>query len=70
MRVQSKAVPMKYYTVRFPIEWEDRIEAIHKHILASRPSDIIQVSTCAVVRQAYRIGAEELLRKYGQENPR
>lgn len=56
---------MAYYTVRFPIEWETRIADLQKAMDSEKPADVLSVSTASVIRQAFKIGIDTLVKKYG-----
>ncbi len=60
----SKKEEMIYYTVRFPIEWEQRISDLQKLMDSDRPSDVLRISTASVIRQAFKIGLDSLYKKY------
>jgi hypothetical protein len=59
---------MIYYTVRFPIEWEARIEALQASMTQDKPAELLKVSAAAVIRQAFRIGLNRLIEEYGGED--
>ena len=61
---EPKREDMTYYTVRFPIEWEQRISDLQKLMDCDRPSDVLRVSTASVIRQAFKIGLDNLHKKY------
>lgn len=63
--IESKSDKMAYYTVRFPIEWESRIAELQKVMDSERPADVLSVSTASVIRQAFKIGIDTLVKKYG-----
>lgn len=63
--VESKLDKMAYYTVRFPIEWEARIAELQKVMDSEKPADVLSVSTASVIRQAFKIGIDTLVKKYG-----
>ena len=60
----SKKEELVYYTVRFPIDWEQRISDLQKLMDSDRPSDVLRVSTASVIRQAFKIGLETLSKKH------
>ena len=60
----KKAAQMAYYTVRFPIEWEQRIVELQKAMAQDKPADLLNISTASVIRQAFKIGLETLSKKY------
>jgi hypothetical protein len=62
--VDSKKEELVYYTVRFPIDWEQRISDLQKLMDSDRPSDVLRVSTASVIRQAFKIGLETLSKKH------
>jgi hypothetical protein len=66
----SKALPMVYYTVRFPISWEQRITNLQKAMDNDKPSDVLTVTTAVVVRQAFKIGLETLMKQYEVQDGR
>ena len=59
-----KREEMVYYTVRFPIEWEQRISDLQKLMDTDRPPDVLRVSTASVIRQAFKIGLDTLSKKH------
>lgn len=61
---------MSYYSVRFPIDWDTRIAALRDKMEVDRPAEVLSVSYSTVVRQAFRIGVDKLVAKYGEENGR
>jgi hypothetical protein len=62
--IDSKKEELVYYTVRFPIEWEQRISDLQKLMDSDRPSDVLRVSTASVIRQAFKIGLDALSKKH------
>jgi hypothetical protein len=64
MRKENKKEEMVYYTVRFPIDWEQRIADLQRLMDSDRPSDVLRVSTASVIRQAFKIGLDSLHKKY------
>jgi hypothetical protein len=58
------------YTVRFPIEWESRIEVIQQHMEGNRPAELLKVSVASIVRRAFRIGLKRLVEQYGGADAR
>jgi hypothetical protein len=63
--MENRADKMAYYTVRFPIEWETRIAELQKVMDSEKPADVLSVSTASVIRQAFKIGIDTLVKKYG-----
>ena len=62
----ARIIPKKmmYYTVRFPIEWEQRISVVQKAMSENKPADLLNISTASVIRQAFKIGLDTLSKKY------
>jgi hypothetical protein len=58
------------YTVRFPIEWESRIETIQQRMEENRPAELLKVSAASIIRRAFRIGLKRLVEQYGGEDAR
>jgi hypothetical protein len=61
---EGKTDKMIYYTVRFPIEWEQRILVLQKAMSENKPADLLNISTASVIRQAFKIGLDRLSKKY------
>jgi hypothetical protein len=61
---EGKSDKMIYYTVRFPIEWEQRILVLQKAMSENKPADLLNISTASVIRQAFKIGLDRLSKKY------
>lgn len=59
---------MIFYTVRFPIEWEGRIEALQHVFEQNKPAELLKVSAAAVIRKAFRIGLNRLVDEYGGQD--
>jgi len=57
---------MIYYTVRFPIEWEGRIELLQQQIERNKPAELLKVSAAAVIRRAFHIGVTQLSDTYSE----
>lgn len=55
---------MIFYTIRFPIEWEARIEALQHEFEQNKPAELLKVSAAAVIRRAFRIGLNRLVEEY------
>jgi hypothetical protein len=53
-----------YFTLRFPIEWEERIGRLRKALDENKSAAVLQVRDSAVVRKAAIIGMRKLLEKY------
>jgi hypothetical protein len=66
----SKQNDMLYYTVRLPIDWEDRISAIQKRMNDDPPMESINIFPSTVLRIALRLGIDALEAKYGGEDGR
>ena len=66
----KKSDTMSYYSVRFPIDWDARIAALRDKMEVDRPAEVLSISYATVVRQAFRIGVDRLVSKYGAENGR
>lgn len=61
---KTPQIKMLYYTVRFPIEWEQRILVLQKAMAQNKPADLLNISTASVIRQAFKIGLDTLSKKY------
>jgi hypothetical protein len=59
---------MIFYTVRFPLEWEARIEALQAQMAQDKPAELLKVSAAAIIRQALRLGLTKLVAEYGGED--
>lgn len=66
MSDEENEAEMIYYTVRFPIEWEERIESLQQQIERNKPAELLKVSAAAVIRRAFRIGVERLSDTYNE----
>ena len=58
------------YTVRFPIEWESRIESLQQQMEDNKPAELLKVSAASIIRRAFRIGLKRLVEQYGGEDAR